>query len=235
MKCPACGIDGSGVHKSIDNGPTVLRRRKCLCGARWSTEEKPIRGSLVAFGGQELAESGQGKTGKAQNLATGVPKGGLGVSVSDPNSPLFPASSVPSEQSGSVSEGDQGVDPARERPAYPAAFEVFWSASWKEGSKGAALKAWKKARCPNLIDASPAMSAYLKAKAASGQAIAHVSSWLSAGGHLQTEWKLSPLPDRNAQPALRQAVPAPYHAPAKPVTADWNAIKPWPKEAKGSP
>jgi hypothetical protein len=28
---------------------------------------------------------------------------------------------------------------------------------------------------------------------------------------------------------------APYHAPAKPVAADWSKVAPWPKEAKGSP
>ena len=50
--CPACARDGSAVLKSMDNGNSVSRRRSCPCGARWTTDERTIQGTLVASGGQ---------------------------------------------------------------------------------------------------------------------------------------------------------------------------------------
>lgn len=152
MKCPACGIDGSGVHKSIDSGSSVLRRRKCLCGARWTTEEKTIRGSLVAFSGQETPNPGQGRTAEGQDLATGVPKGGLGVS----DSGLIPARSGPFGASGS--SGDLRSDRAKAKePKYSADFVTFWSAYPRKTGKGAAWASWQKAG-PQLADVLKALA-----------------------------------------------------------------------------
>lgn len=209
VNCPACGFDGSSVLKSIDNGPDVQRRRACQCGARWTTDEVYRRGTLASI-------SGQGKPLKA---SVGPPL------ASD--QPSLAANSLGREGWGLSSGRDSGSDPiphsgssqqsgarARVKVNYPVAFEEFWGGTWKEGSKGAALKAWRKALQPSLIACQAAIDAYLKAKRASGQTTAHVSSWLNDSGHLQTEWHLAAIGKSNAQPAPR---PAPYHAPAKPA------------------
>lgn len=113
---------------------------------------------------------------------------------------------------------------------YPVAFEDFWKASWKHGSKGDAFKAWKQNGSPSAEESAPAIAAYLAAKKSSRQALANVGVWLRAGGAKQTEWHLAPIGTSNFKPALPQAAPAPYHAPAKPAAADWSKLAPWPKE-----
>lgn len=41
-------MDGSAVVKSLDEGTSWRRKRRCACGATWNTKETPIKGTLVA-------------------------------------------------------------------------------------------------------------------------------------------------------------------------------------------
>lgn len=132
-------------------------------------------------------------------------------------------------KSSSETEAERETETYKNAP-YPVAFEDFWKASWKHGSKGDAFKAWKQNGSPTSEESAPAIVAYLAAKKTSGQALANVGVWLRAGGAKQTEWHLAPIGTSNFKPALARAVPAPYHAPAKPAEADWSKLAPWPKE-----
>lgn len=227
MNCPACGVDGSSVLKSIDNGPDVQRRRACQCGARWTTDEMYRKGTLATISGQERPLKASVGPPLASNQPPVAPngRGGVGGGVSsglDSGPDPIPLS-VPSQQSGAR---------ARVSNTYSPAFEAFWAATWKAGAKGDAQKAWREQGQPTADGSAPAIAAYLAAKKASGQSLQNVGVWLRAGGARQTEWHLVPIGKPNAQPPQR---PAPYHAPVR--EPGWMSApppKPWPKREERS-
>ena len=170
LACTACGVRFESTEQI-----TYRFKAKCPVTATNGTNgciPPPIR--ATAHPSRLIADGGVG--------------GGL-PSVSDPV--RIPDGSGSFGASGSVSEGDQGSDRAREKVIYPAAFEAFWVSTWGHGGKGAALKAWKAHGKPSAEQAAPAIKAYVDAKRTSGQTLQHVSVWLNADGHLQTEWRLS--------------------------------------------
>lgn len=226
MTCRDCGLPLS-VERTVDSSVLTVRIHRCGCGSRWESSQKITRRlPSILTTGSTLIAARQQPNSKIP-ATNGTPVAGRGVG-GVPSSGLNPVTSVSSEQIGSDLGSDLRSDPARARP-YPARFEAFWSATWKGGAKGAALKAWTLEK-PSPESAGPAIVAYLKAKRASGQSPAHVSTWLRAGGATQIEWHLASINGASSRPALTPAVPAPYHAPAKPVQADWNQIAPWPRK-----
>lgn len=142
MNCPACASGFVSVLKSMDSGSFIQRRRSCSCGARWTTEERMLKGTLVATGGQQAPPMASNQPPLAANGLGGV-GGGLpsirsesgpdpirSISVSDPSL-----------------DHSQGVDRARAKrkadQPYSADFLGFWSSYPRKVGKGAAWKAWQ--------------------------------------------------------------------------------------------
>ncbi len=52
VNCPGCGFKDSRVMESrCYDGRTVMRRRACACGGRWSTEEVVVRRTFTTTTG----------------------------------------------------------------------------------------------------------------------------------------------------------------------------------------
>jgi len=166
-----------------------------------------VQGTLVATKQTILARGGPVLARNQPSLAANG-HGGVGGGLSSGSDP---------EPSGSLSASDpeviDGSDRARVSAGYSATFEAFWEITWRTGAKGAAAKAWTQSGKPTAEQAAPAVKAYVAEKRRTGGTLAHVSSWLRAGGATQTEWHLPVIGRTNTQPAAR---PAPYHAPTKP-------------------
>lgn len=167
-------------------GDVCLRWRRCLCGVEFRTEETIVRASirLPAVTGnarQRRATLGNGPQPPA--TAPNPPQlgGGVGGGLSSgSDSPLFPASSGPSEQSGSSLGSDLRSDHAKE-PQYTPAFVRFWAAYPKKKSKGDAWKAWPRAAA--YLEAILAALEWQRASAdwtkEGGKYIPHPASWLN--------------------------------------------------------
>lgn len=102
------------------------------------------------------------------------------------------------------------VKAAKAKPAYPAAFEVFWKPYPRKVGKDAALKAWKaavKRDTPEAItEGAVKFAALCKRKATPEDKIPHPSTWLNAG-----RWRDEGLPpvgaDGQAAPVRIQDLP----------------------------
>lgn len=187
MTCRDCHLPMAVMRTAASLGITT-RVHQCGCGSRWETVEKISRrlSSVTATPSTPLAH--RQHTGSKLPLPVAHRQqppsgGGVGGGVSsDPNSVLFPASSGPSEQSGSVSEGDQGVDRRAREPRYTDAFSRFWAAYPRKTAKGAAWKAW-----PPAAAHLEAILAALEWQRASddwqrdgGAFVPHPATWLNA-------------------------------------------------------
>lgn len=166
MNCPLCGAD-SGV---IDSRPIprseVVRRRECECGARWSTREVVIKGSLTrsrpqvigANGRQETPISGYETGGETPQPVAIDPNGGVGGGLLS----LSPSGSDPADPD--VSKPNSGILALYERPrrrrrrvVYTADFLAFWRLYPNRVKKPVAAAAWEAER-PDLAEVLAALS-----------------------------------------------------------------------------
>lgn len=185
MNCPACGTENTRVLKSMNSGLFIARRRQCPCGARWTTEERLIKGTLVATGGQEGSHPDQQPPPVASNpppLAMDSQRGVGGGLSSD----LIP------DPSGSVSDPPLEVvsrsDRAREKQRYPLEFETIWKLTGLRGLKLKAFKAWKLVGSPTWDAIRAAWTAYMASERPAAGFVQDLSTWLRARGHEQ-EWQ----------------------------------------------
>ncbi len=130
MNCPLCGRASSVIATRGLLRSEVERRRECVCGARWTTDESIRKGSLVGPVTATNGANGAANSGHAANASKALvgPKGGEGgvlslVSVSpvrnqtpDPSQPI------------SLDLRLIGRAPRRrKRPAYTPEFLAFWA------------------------------------------------------------------------------------------------------------
>lgn len=210
MNCPACGIDGSSVLKSIDNGPDVQRRRACQCGARWTTDEMYRKGTLATISGQERPLKASVGPPLASNQPPVAPNGrggvGGGVSSGLDSGPDPIPTSVPSRQSGARAR-------VKAPPTYTPEFLAFWAAYPKKKHKGTAWAAWVK-NAPPIADVTRAVAWQRETfdwRKESGQFIPLPASYLNARG-----WEDEP-PTRARPPAS----PPPREAPGASDLRRW--------------
>lgn len=130
MNCPGCGKDES---RSLDtrcfDGKTILRRRECSCGGRWSTEEVIIRSTFTT--------TTRCKPAASPLQADRNPAATAFLS-------LFP-------DSGS-SPGLEASDPDQTRVERSADFDSWWAAYPRKVGKLAAEAIWRtrKPKMPGL-------------------------------------------------------------------------------------
>lgn len=187
MNCPACGRTKAGVIKSIDDGESVIRFRKCPCGRRWRTEESVVdKPPLVARKQPLLATNGQRGVGGA--LSSGPIS-----AVLDP-------------------ESDRKIDRAcvsKKKPrgpvVYDKAFALFWDHAGSTRSKGSKVLAqdvWIREGRPDVV---VLMSKWGEYVASCGELFPKdVSRWLGLRG-----WEEAYGPPRG-RPVVPVAPPSPY-------------------------
>ncbi len=93
MKCPFCGVTGSGVVETRAEAKTIRRRRQCACGARWTTREAIVKDTVDTTGVAQqtlLLGSRNARDGVSETLAVSgsdpgsSPVSGSGSSLSSP-------------------------------------------------------------------------------------------------------------------------------------------------------
>lgn len=204
MVCPTCRAPHSEVldMRPLKSGRWIKRRRSCAaCGLRWKTYEKVAPDPEFSFhhttGSQSTSQQIDGDLAiRSEVTSQSVGKKGFGVSGSGlVSSDLLPG--LGADPDPSLSEGDQGVDPARAKPAkgidYPRSFEVLWDETGKRGGKYVALKAWIKVGRPSWDAIGARWNAYLLSERPRAGFIKDLSSWLNGRGHEQ-DWAPAPPP-----------------------------------------
>ena len=137
----------------------IVRRRQCVCGARWTSDERPRRGTLLivrpnspplpaGVNQQELITTGRGQDGEKDPYGQGSINGGVGGDLFSPGS----GSSL-SGISPDSSKSNQIVTHFDERPAkrrrrrvsYSADFLAFWALypAYRRVKKPFAAVAWE--------------------------------------------------------------------------------------------
>lgn len=162
MNCPLCGWASSVVRTLM--GPKVLRRRRCECGAEWTSVETVQRASLRApNSGRRLS---LGATPTARDIESSPVLDLSAPSEADPD-----PTSVVSKPGGQE---------------YPAAFEEFWSlcrnAGRGKGNKYPALKAWLKLK-PDPKVTAETWNLWMETPTWFGGYNPDVSRWLNERGY----------------------------------------------------
>lgn len=183
MNCLGCGAFAEDrVVKTADQGRITRRRLECAsCGGRWTTTERPDKGSFLPPTDRpqntEETSTGNGQiqdlTSTSYNL-THVLANSLISSESGSSLSLDPRS-----RSGS---GARAI-PLPRGPAldYPADFEAIWSAC-SSGNKFPAWRAWEVFKRPAATVIIPAWAVYLKTRGPLSGFTKHLSTWIRARG-----------------------------------------------------
>lgn len=177
-------------------GPRVLRRRRCECGAEWTSVESLQRGSLRAPNSTRRLSLGASPTARDRESSQDPSLSHLSDPDPDPTSVV----SKPGMQE------------------YPAAFEEFWglcrNAGRGKGNKYPAFKAWVK-RKPDPKVAAETWNLWMQTPAWVGGFNPNVSSWLNDRGYERqpTEVEMRPRNGTNERDVKRGwAEPAPAAA-----------------------
>lgn len=117
--------------KSLDTGVSIQRKRSCACGARWTTNETIIRGSLVVNRGPLVAISGQKTTVPGQETSS---PGKGAYSFSDP---------IPESDPDQIRDNPPNSRKRGPAKTYSPAFEACWKQYGRKEEKLSAYQAWK--------------------------------------------------------------------------------------------
>lgn len=149
MNCPHCRkADSAVIDSRAYPGSEVMRRRKCLgCGARWTSDERPRRGSLVIGEPQpavvkslDLATTGSGQSDVVDlNRSRSIGGEGGALTLYLPPDSGSGSALRASQQSGSDARVER-----RRKVAYPKEFLLFWAKYPNKKKKLAAAIAWAK-------------------------------------------------------------------------------------------
>lgn len=193
------------------DGKAVRRRRQCPCGARWSTAERVIAGTLTT-----ARSDATPLPVVVAPPPTGSDRRPLPVAVSKPPVP-------PSPPSDPISLFSKPPDPeraipraaasARVRTLAPPAYPLDWEAAfWKFtgiGSKAEAFKAWLQVGKPDPEMLATAWRKWQAIAWPDGFGVPHVSTWLR-----HFDWREEPRPrPRTGKPAERGAPMPPETKP----------------------
>lgn len=197
MNCPACGIPDSRVFKSIDDGTTVTRLRRCMCGVQWRTDEVVILKTLRTI-------PTQGQTPVATNghppppVATNPPSssGGVGGGLSGIVQETIPETDPNPGLVVNPKRARERKPRTRTEPDYEVEFLELWRGCDLVGTKLTAQAAWREVGRPRAAEVITVWKLY-RASVPLSQSPLHVSTWLRAFGHRQ-EWV--PLPARATTP-----------------------------------
>lgn len=209
MRCPACGSPATKqqVHKTVDVVDENKRWRRCECGARWTTAEKMIRGTLQVICDPLIAKhqvTGDPQVTERQVISDpSVTLRGRGV---NPDLGLFLIGSGSLEASGS--EVVRKIGNGNADAAYPAEFEAIWAHTGRRGLKARAFTAWKKHGKPTMVQVEPKWAAYMLSDRPSRGYVFDLSTWLNGRGWLQ-EWQ----PYANAIPGAAGSATDPSRKP----------------------
>ncbi len=151
MNCPLCGRSSSVIATRGLLRSEVERRRECVCGARWTTDESIRKGTLV--GPLTAANGASDATGRKALVG---PNGGEGGALTLVSSSALrnpdPSQSIPLDLR-SIGRAPR----RRARPAYTVEFLAFWAKYPNKVKKLEAAVAWEAAQ-PDLAEVLAALA-----------------------------------------------------------------------------
>lgn len=216
MMCPSCKRATVRTTKTLEAGLLVHRNHACACGARWSSEQRPIMEALVVPNGhicppdpdgaaicdQGTLETGAKPPEKAKDLSDPDPNC-LNGFLADPD--LSQRSPLPDP----ILDHPSKADRARGN-LYSQAFRDCWQAYGRKEQKGAAYANWV-AQARLMGGEAPLRSFVLEALVWQGP------QWAADGWRYapyferylkRRRWEDQPLPSRNVPRATQSIVDA---------------------------
>lgn len=192
MTCPGCGNEDTKVTNTYP-GKAVERRLRCkVCGGRWKTKERTVRGSFVIG-----AIANSKPRAISSNTNSNQP---ISSSLSDQT-----PESDPNSQSSPLSNQTRARVRAIAGPSYEPEYLPIWAATDKRGDKFKGQKAWISRGRPPLEIVQPKWKQY-RASLESWRNPKDLSTWLNNWGHTHEYTPAAPEPARKAPVSAAVAV-----------------------------
>jgi hypothetical protein len=195
MNCPLCKTpDSSVINTRLRKAGSVVRRRECRCGYRWSTRETSIKQS----GEMHVRDVVHRHTANEPSHVRQIVETRTTEStpanpplLSDPirsgSSPDSPDLSKPIRRDSNTMRPAKVLAP----PKYSPEFERLWSAI-ANGSKSDANKAWHQVGAPDVNRLISSWAAWNRIAWVDGIGRKHVATWLRA-----FDWREEPTPSQS--------------------------------------